>query len=525
MPILALRSSTGATATIIAPPGETLARAIWLSGLVEPQSMCAGLGLCGKCRLRYISEAPEPTGKDALYFRADELAEGWRLGCQHIVPDNEPLEENFLHVAIPQPFRKITRPAASGEKLREKDCFLGIDLGTTSIAWRAKSPAGEAVSGEMPNPQAAAGADVISRLQYARESENRNQLSGLVVEAIKGLIATLEKDYAGIRRACIAANPAMTEILLEKDIKGLCASPYSLAWQGGEILPFPPGEMAVETIFPPLASPFVGGDSSCGLLWLLESDTPAPFFLIDLGTNAELAIYIDRQRLFIASLPLGPALEGIGPACGHAAAAGVANAFRLAPAGIRPEYLPGEAQGEGICATGYLSLIRILLNLGILDKNGHFTTSKDLKNPLAYQILKRMDKAGGEKILRITEKLYLAESDIEQLLKVRAALAVGVSSLLRAAGLAQSEIAAWRIAGAAGAHASMEDLEMLGLPCFAAGTKLAAVGNASLEGAIFLAEHPEKLDFLKELCANASLAQLTDQAGFADAYLEAMRWQ
>lgn len=525
MPLLALQSSTGAIASIIAPPGETLARVIWLSGLVEPQSMCAGLGLCGKCRLRFITEAPEPTVKDTAIFSDDELQSGWRLGCQHLTPDNAPLEESFLHVEIPQAFRDLAPNAARHEKIGNQNCFLGIDLGTTSIVWRALDSSGEISSGEMPNPQAAAGADVISRLQYAREPENRNQLSRLVVDAINGIIAGVEKDNHGIRRACIAANPAMTEILLERDIAGLCASPYSLDWLGGEILSFPPGKSGMETVFPPLVSPFIGSDISCGILWLLECDTPAPFLLIDLGTNAELALFIDKEHLYITSLPLGPALEGIGPICGQGASGGVANSFSLNPAGIEPQYLPGKKPDGGICATGYLSLIRILLNLGILDKEGHFTSHGDSTNLLARQILLGLDSSGAQKTLHIKGKLFLAESDIEQLLKVRAALVVGINSLLKAAKITAPEIMTWRVAGALGEHASKADLELLGIPCYMADKKLASIGNASLEGACLLAKYPEKLKGLNELCAKAILVQSTEQPDFAKAYLKAMQWQ
>ena len=40
-------------------PGDTLARAIFLSRLWHGVPLCSGLGKCGLCRVRYISDAPE----------------------------------------------------------------------------------------------------------------------------------------------------------------------------------------------------------------------------------------------------------------------------------------------------------------------------------------------------------------------------------------------------------------------------------------------------------------------------------
>ncbi len=44
---------------------------------------CGGSGLCGKCRVRILSEpAPAPSAEDRLIFPPDVLAQGWRLACR-----------------------------------------------------------------------------------------------------------------------------------------------------------------------------------------------------------------------------------------------------------------------------------------------------------------------------------------------------------------------------------------------------------------------------------------------------------
>lgn len=43
---------------------------------------CGGGGTCGKCRVRVIQGAAEPTAEDRAVFKNSELADGWRLACR-----------------------------------------------------------------------------------------------------------------------------------------------------------------------------------------------------------------------------------------------------------------------------------------------------------------------------------------------------------------------------------------------------------------------------------------------------------
>lgn len=43
---------------------------------------CCGRGNCGKCRVRIMEGSAAVNPMDAIWFREDQLNEGWRLGCQ-----------------------------------------------------------------------------------------------------------------------------------------------------------------------------------------------------------------------------------------------------------------------------------------------------------------------------------------------------------------------------------------------------------------------------------------------------------
>ena len=127
----------------------------------------------------------------------------------------------------------------------------------------------------------------------------------------------------------------MTDIFLNRDVEGLCAAPYRLARSGDETVTLPD---LPPVYIPPLPAPFVGGDISAGLAALLDANIPRPFVLADLGTNGELALVTEAGGLWLTSVPLGPALEGIGPECGQLAGPGVITGFALAPSGVAARF-------------------------------------------------------------------------------------------------------------------------------------------------------------------------------------------
>jgi uncharacterized 2Fe-2S/4Fe-4S cluster protein (DUF4445 family) len=70
---------SGRTAVVL--PGVCLLEAAAQAGLTI-DTPCGGGGTCGKCRVRFTSDAPTATALDAEHFSPEELEDGWRLACQ-----------------------------------------------------------------------------------------------------------------------------------------------------------------------------------------------------------------------------------------------------------------------------------------------------------------------------------------------------------------------------------------------------------------------------------------------------------
>lgn len=531
---------------IPARPGDNLARAIWLSGAVPPRPLCLGLSRCGRCRVRYRRDAPVPLPEEGAVFSPEELAEGWRLSCRHRVPPEggagEPPELEVPPEACAPAGASVSAPPVASPDVASSDAgpvVLGVDLGTTSIQWRAvalpsREDGGGAraarvlAEGGLLNPQAGAGADVVSRLAFARRGDGLAALGELARAAVRRIAADLGRGGLSPARICVAANTAMTDIFLGRDVTGLCAAPYRRSHPGGRLTELPG---LAPVLIPPLPAPFVGGDLSAGLAAMLAAGMPRPFVLADLGTNGELALLTEGERLFLASVPLGPALEGIGPECGRMAAPGVVTEFRLGPGGAEPVLFagpgrgsaPGGAGAEGISATGYLSLLALLRRLGLLDAAGHFAEADALALPLARALGRGLEPSPTGARLRLPLGLWLSAGDVELLLKVKAAFAVALEAVCAAGGVAPTAVRRLALAGALGAHARPGDLKELGFAPGVPEERIVAVGNAALEGACLLAACPERLEPLAALCDRAVVLELTEDPAFQQAYLGHMR--
>ena len=594
--------------TVAATAGQNLSHAIWLSGLVRPLPLCGGLGRCGRCRVRFVRHAPPCLPAEEAVFSPQQLAEGWRLACRRQVPDTATVAADgagLLELELPseslvplfgrpqkggaaEPFFPGARILAGPEALTPwlplaemRALVLAVDLGTTSLCWRALDALGMPLAeGRALNPQAGAGADVMSRLAVASSPEGRELLAQLVRHELQRIVDFLVQTGLGrVERMCLAANTAMTDIFLNRDVQGLCAAPYRLAHSGDETTAVP----GLPPVYiPPLPAPFVGGDVSAGLAALLEADIPRPFVLADLGTNGELALVTEAGDLWLTSVPLGPALEGIGPECGQLAGPGVVTGFALTPLGLAAKFYEAAAadtatvhtpvralvrtpahtsggmscpcpacqqaesavgQGRpheqaeaarGISATGYLSLLALLLRAGVLRADGQFVAAPTM--PLARKLavgLELPDPGNqGQGLvgchnsarLRLPHGLWLAAADVEELLKVKAAFALALNALLQAAGLPMSKLATLCLAGTLGEYVNFDDLETVGFVPSVLSHRIRAVGNTSLDGAALLALNGDKAAALSRMCRHAVVISLVDQPNFHTEYLRHMRF-
>ncbi|THB68021.1 MAG: DUF4445 domain-containing protein [Desulfovibrio sp.] len=517
--MLTVIDHTGREIKVPVEPGETLARAVFSDWYVSPRPLCSGLGRCAMCRVRFEGSAPEPVDAERLRLTDKELEQGWRMSCRHRA-------ENGITVHLPPPLSGPNRwysPHAKNAAITG----VAVDLGTTSVQWEAYAGKTVVARGSELNPQIGIGSEVMSRLAYATGWSGSDRLRSLVRERLAEIMAGLN---AGDAELCVAGNPAMIYLLLGRDVSGLSRAPYFLDWNGGEemllAVDLPP------VYVPPLIAPFVGADISAGMAHLLWSGQgfAYPFMLADMGTNGEFILAVDKDTWLGASVPLGPALEGIGLTFGCAAEPGAITAFALTPQGLSPRFVEDFGECPGVTGTGYLSLAQSLLAVGIMEPDGGFVEQKQASSisPLAARLARQLTTAWGEQRFVFKgevwsdQAMYLTGDDVEALLKVKAAFNVAFTKLLSRAGLTQNDLTAVYLAGAMGRHVSVRDLEELGFIPPGMGLRVHQVGNLSLAGAGFLLRHPELREELAKTAAKVKVLDLASEYGFGRSYVRNM---
>ena len=520
--------------------GQSIAQAVYLSGMFQPPVLCSGLARCGRCRMRVEIFAPDPLPPDREAFSPDELAQGWRLACRHApregmrvaLPEGTAL---FGHAySLPADTEFSGGDAPLPDESHACAHVLAVDLGTTSLQWRlleveepgdenGVKPAARLLwEGAAVNPQMGAGSDVVSRLAAAMIPGGGERLRDLVQAALTNLLdnaSAFMPEGKTVSSICLAANSAMTSLALGRDIMGLARAPYSLPITGGswESLPgLPP------IWLPPQLSPFVGGDISAGYAGVAldpEQASPEyPFLIADLGTNGEFLLALSPDEAYAASVALGPALEGTGLSRGTEARAGAVAAFSLGPRGLAAVTLPDASVGSegapcpGITGTGYISLLASLIRAGVLGRDGHFLP--DGYGPLAKFFTFSSPSQGGEPGLELPLGLRLAASDVEELLKVKAAFSLGLQRLMARAGITTGELARVYVAGALGLHVDKNALEELGFFPQGMAARVEAVGNSSLAGAALLLRFSRVREELVRWAAKVKSLELARDAEF-----------
>ena len=167
----------------------------------------------------------------------------------------------------------------------------------------------------------------------------------------------------------------------------------------------------------------------------------------------------------------------------------------------------------------------LLRRMGIMDEAGHILREPHgCAMPLARRIAGLWDWNGSVPRLVLLPNLWMSSADVEEILKVKAAFAVAVESLLAKACLRPGSLNAICVAGALGRHVDAGILENLGFVPRGCGRMVRAVGNASLEGACLLAREPKYREELAALCARACVLAPAEEKDFHTRYVGAMNF-
>lgn len=411
--------------------------------------------------------------------------------------------------------------------------LLAFDLGTTTLAgYLLDGVTGETLavhSGR--NPQASFGADVIARIDAARElgpAPLRNALLQTLSRMTGEMAAQAGRPAEEIVLTVLAGNTCMHHLALGLSPASLGLAPYLpvlrepllLPADGWDLPVHPAGQVAM---LPNLAG-FVGADTAACLLAGDFARREALTLLLDIGTNGELVLG-NRERRIACSTAAGPAFEGARIRCGMRGAEGAVDHVRLED-GRLVCHVIGEGAARGVCGSGLLDAVAALLEGGILDESGCLLEPEELPDPRLAACLTEVDGASAVLLAPAPEPggapVVLTQRDIRELQLAKGAIAAGVRLLVQAYGAELEDVQMVLIAGAFGNFMRPESACRIGLIPPQLLGKIRPIGNAAGEGACLAALSRVELSRCASLAAGTEYLELAQHPGFSACYMEEM---
>lgn len=397
---------------------------------------------------------------------------------------------------------------------------LAVDLGTTNAAaFLIDLESGVRLASlGIENPQVAWGADLISRINAAVKSAvATDELKSAAIAAINALahdlchaVGAVVDDIVDV---VVCGNTAMHHLLLGLPVAQLGRAPFVAALRAGvDLKAREVGIAACPGAYVhmvPNVGGFVGGDHVTALLATEERRRGMGISLVmDIGTNTEISL-IHKGEFLTASAPSGPALEGGHISCGMRAAEGAIERVRLTEAGRITVEVIGGKEAVGLCGSGVLDAVAALHRAGIVDDRGRLSAGHA-----------DVSEIGGKRAAVLAPGVYFSQDDIRAVQLAKAAIRTAVDMLLQLAGLQESDIERFIIAGAFGAYIDVDSGVAIGLFPDLPRDRFVQVGNAAGVGVRRMLASKQARARAEELANGCRYIELSTIAEFQKSFLK-----
>ncbi|MCG6917343.1 MAG: ASKHA domain-containing protein [Deltaproteobacteria bacterium] len=416
---------------------------------------------------------------------------------------------------------------------------LVFDLGTSTLVGKLISllDGKEIAAISRLNSQSKFGANVISRLQYAKENrQGLRSLNELIVRDLN-LIARRLLEVAGLSPEDIfigvaAGNTTMQHLLLSLDPSGIAQAPFNPVSTDGMILK----AAEVGLVFHPEAllyvmptrSGYIGGDLISAVIASGAAEQDDLMILgMDLGTNGEIFLG-NRRRLLTCSAAAGPALEGAKISHGMIAKDGAIEGVTSGEEDLWYRVI-SNIKPKGICGSGLVDLVAVLLHCGIVDYEGLLQpVSQNLGDNLMSRVVKR---SGAYDFLVASPEesfdgrpIYLTQKDVRELQLAKGAVAAGIKTLMDEMGVRVEDIDRVYLAGALGNYVHPLSAERIGLiPSVRPGV-IQSLGNAASTGASMVLLSKGYWQMANELAHSIEHIELSTRIDFNDYFIESLNF-
>jgi uncharacterized 2Fe-2S/4Fe-4S cluster protein (DUF4445 family) len=408
---------------------------------------------------------------------------------------------------------------------------LALDIGTTNIkAELVDLGSGRVLGGASEfNAQARYGEDVISRIIWAQEHEwGADELQDALVTSVNTVIGELLKQTQAAQEQIVAVSCAGNATMISFRLR----LPADAIRRAPHVAPvgLPPtvqaGMLGLDThpaagvYCLPAINGYVGGDISGGILatgMFAAEDLRA---LVDVGTNGEIVVG-NRDWRMCCACSAGPAFEGMGIECGLPARPGAIESLRYESEHDCVDVRTiGEELPVGVCGNGLAETLATLLDAQVIDRAGNLVA--EFPSP-------RMRQADGEMqfVLLWSDQnatgrdLVLRQSEIDNLIRAKAAVFAALVTLLEELGLSTGDIGHFYLAGAFGSHLDVRTAIKIGLLPDLPAERVTVAGNTALAGAYLTLLSSEARDEIQKLARATTYMDLSTSSRFMEEYIAA----
>jgi uncharacterized 2Fe-2S/4Fe-4S cluster protein (DUF4445 family) len=252
--------------------------------------------------------------------------------------------------------------------------------------------------------------------------------------------------------------------------------------------------------FLPNLGGFVGSDALAVIIACGIQTSRVPVAAIDIGTNGEV-ILGDRRKIFVASTSAGPAFEGWHISCGMPAVEGAIESVKARGGTLTYKVLGGKMRPLGLCGSGLIDAVKILLDMKVLDRSGRLKNGR----------------------FKIYDNIILTQRDVREIQLVKAAIQAAMKILRKRFGGAHMRKVF--LTGRFGSRISKANAKAIGiLPEDIDARKVEILEHGALKGARLILCSQKIKHRIARLYRKIVHVELHREKGFQDEFVAAMRF-
>lgn len=521
-------------------------------GIAGIETPCGGKGTCGKCKVTVI----KPYYKDVLACQT-KICDGMEIivgkkestgtGTGTAGQDIQTASNARYSIDKEDSMVVLTNGGSISEKFNEhvnrnvvlnEDTLAACDIGTTTVVcYLIDKETGQIISTRSgANPQRSFGADVLSRIDAAARADDNDKANGglqmmqtQIVSLLNGWISEMltECGRTKVSRFSVAGNTVMCHLLMGISPEKLGKAPFMPdEYFGRKFNPLDIGLENCQTmiIFPDVSG-FVGGDITAGMMETVNCNELTLY--LDIGTNGEMALG-KGDRYVCCATAAGPAFEGAQIELGMPAAKGAVDKVWLEGRRIKYSVI-GNDRPVGLCGSGLIDALAVLLKAGIIDENGTILSGQEL--PILFRSyvfeVEAEETAQSTELslaVHIAPGVYITQEDIRKLQLAKGAIAAGIEVLFKEYGCTPCNIDVLTFAGGFGNYIDKASAAAIGLFPQELLDKAKEVGNAAGNGAVSAALSQEAWERALEISGDMRYIELASYPHFDEMYVEHMNF-